>query len=128
MINQLNIISLIEALAAESPVIEVVWLYGSRAKGNANEKSDYDLAIAYSKFNDKLASSGYYGDDLAYKWSQKTSVEISIIDINHIPVPLAFSVISEGKVIFCRNDLRLHSEESRIWSMWEAYRYEYARK
>ena len=128
MINQQKIISLIETLAAESLVIEVVWLYGSRAKGNANEKSDYDLAIAYSKFNDKSVSSEYYSDDLAYKWSQKTSADISVININHVPVPLAYSVVNEGIVIFCRNDLRLHSEESRIWSMWEAYRYEYARK
>ncbi len=28
----------------------------------------------------------------------------------------------------CRSHLRLQSEESRIWSMWESYKYEYARK
>ncbi|MCK5662952.1 MAG: nucleotidyltransferase domain-containing protein [Thiotrichaceae bacterium] len=128
MIEQQDVIGLIEELASESSDIEVVWLYGSRAKGNANESSDYDLAVAYSDVNEKSSSNDYYTDDLAFKWSNKTSVAVSIIDINHIPVPLAISVISDGKVIFCRNDLRLHSEESRVWSMWEAYRYEYARK
>ena len=128
MISQQKVISVIETLAAESPVIELVWLYGSRAKGNADENSDYDLAVAYSPANEVSYNFGYRSDDLAFKWSQITGVNVSVIDINHVPIPLAYSVINEDKVIFCKNDLRLYSEESRIWSMWEAYRYEYARK
>ncbi len=128
MINQQDIINLLEKLAEKNPDIEVVWLYGSRAKGNADEQSDYDLAIAYSQLKDKSASNDYYSDDLAYKWTKETAADVSVIDINHISTPLAFSVINEGNVIFCKNNLRLHSEESRIWSMWEAYKYEYARK
>ena len=84
--------------------------------------------MAYSVVNKIPDNNGYRSDDLAFKWSQKTSADISLININQVPVPLAYTVVNEGKVIFCRNDLRLHSEESRIWSMWEAYRYEYARK
>lgn len=119
------IIKLINQKAEESNIIDVVWLYGSHAKGNADENSDYDLAIA---FNQTGSAKDYYCDELAYQWSKTTKVDVSVIDINKVPVPLAYSVISDGKVIFCRNELRLHSEQSRIWSMWEAYRYEYARK
>ncbi len=70
----------------------------------------------------------YFSDELAFKWSQNLSVKISVIDINQAPIPLAYSVINDGKVILCRNYLRLHSDEARIWSMWESYKYEYAIK
>jgi predicted nucleotidyltransferase len=102
-------------------------LYGSRAKDTADENSDYDLAIAYSQIDGEHTGKEYHTDELAYQWSKNTHVDISVIDINQVPVPLAYTVISDGKVIVCKNDFRLHSEESRIWSMWEAYSYEHAK-
>jgi predicted nucleotidyltransferase len=39
-LHQLN------ALAASHPEVAVLWLYGSQAKGNASEHSDWDLAVA----------------------------------------------------------------------------------
>jgi uncharacterized protein len=128
MTKQQNIFNLLRKKATEDSNIEVLWLYGSRAKGNADDNSDYDLAIAYSQANEIKIDKDYFSDELAFKWSQDLGIEISVIDINQSPIPLAYSVILEGKIILCRNYLRLHSEESRIWSMWEAYKYEYARK
>ena len=34
-------------LAKKHPDIEVLWLYGSRARNTATETSDYDLAVAF---------------------------------------------------------------------------------
>ena len=34
-------------LAAGDPEVQVLWLYGSRAKGHATEHSDWDLAVAF---------------------------------------------------------------------------------
>lgn len=39
--NRLNFISKLKAL----PFVEVIYLFGSRARGNARERSDIDLAI-----------------------------------------------------------------------------------
>ena len=129
MKEQESIVERINRLAQEDPSIEVVWLYGSRAKGTANESSDYDLAVAFTRPGE--AGSGadvsYPCDELAYQWSIKTDAKISIVDINHAPAALAYTIISDGKVIFCNNNFRLHAEESRIWSLWEAARYEYAK-
>ena len=36
-----------------------------------------------------------------------------------IPIYLAFSVISEGKVLYSNNDYRMYKEEDRIMSMYE---------
>ena len=129
MKEQESILERINRLAQEDPAIEVVWLYGSRAKGTANESSDYDLAVAFTRPGeaDHETVVSYPCDELAYQWSKKTDEKISIVDINHAPAALAYTIISDGKVVICNNDLRLHAEESRIWSLWEAARYEYAK-
>jgi predicted nucleotidyltransferase len=54
--NMHNFIPSIKQLAGQNPDILIVWLYGSRAKGNAHQYSDYDLAVAFKSFikNDPL--------------------------------------------------------------------------
>ncbi|MDV7400847.1 hypothetical protein RZS08_56040, partial [Arthrospira platensis SPKY1] len=50
--------------------------------------------------------------------------KISVADINHVPLPLAMSIITTGKALLIKNSLRLAREENRITSMWEIdYRY-----
>ncbi len=129
MKEQESIVERINRLAQKDPAIEVVWLYGSRAKGTANESSDYDLAVAFAGLGeaDRGTIVSYPCDEIAYQWSKKTDAKISIVDINHAPAALAYTIISGGKVIFCNNDFRLHAEELRIWSLWEAARHEYAK-
>ena len=92
MKEQESIVEQINRLAQEDPVIEVVWLYGSRAKGTANESSDYDLAVAFTRPGeaDRGADVSYPCDELAYQWSKKTDAKISIVDINHAPAALAY--------------------------------------
>ncbi|WP_421856425.1 type VII toxin-antitoxin system MntA family adenylyltransferase antitoxin [Marinomonas sp.] len=123
--NQLATIIRLQQLADGNDGTEVMWLYGSRVKGTATNRSDYDLAIALR--NTHNCQQSYYLDELAYQWSLDTQQKITIIDINHIPTPLAYNVISEGDVIICKNSFRLHVEQARIWSLWEAYKYEYTK-
>ena len=127
MKNQQQIINKIIELAKADSSIAVVWLYGSRAKRTASETSDFDLAIAFN--HDLLSSKAddFYSQDLACDWSSKLNVDISIIDINKVPTPLAYNVINEGIVIQSNNDYRRLSEERRVWSLWEEYKYEYQR-
>jgi predicted nucleotidyltransferase len=105
-------------LALRTPNIEVLWLYGSQAKGNAEEGSDWDLAVAL-KGRDELADD--YCDALAHEWSNAIVQKLSLVDINAIPTPLALNIIQDGVVLYSNSDLRQHSEEQRIWSLWEEY-------
>lgn len=102
--------------------LEVLWLYGSRAKGTEQVNSDYDLAVALTA--DHIGDYIWL-DDLAYRLRQLTGVEISIVDINKAPVPLTVNIINDGKVLFCRDNLRMHREMQRAWSMWEHFKYQY---
>jgi uncharacterized protein len=110
-------------MAEANTLIDVVWLYGSQVKGNADENSDYDVAIAFDQKG--VAKWAYYADDLAEQWTRKTQEQVSIVDINQAPTPLAYSIINDGKVLYCRDPLRLHTEQMRVWSLWEAFRHEH---
>lgn len=113
-------------LAAETDIIEVVWLYGSRARGDAGSASDYDLAIALA--GPLLNEERWQAlEAFEQKAEQALGAPVSCVDINRAPVPLAANVIHEGRVLFCGSDLRLRAEEQRVWSLWEAYKVEHER-
>ena len=62
----------LQTLASKTPSLQVLWLYGSRAKGNAESNSDYDLAAAFSN---RETLPDYYSDQLASDWAQKNRTE-----------------------------------------------------
>lgn len=114
----------IAEMAARNNDIDVVWLYGSRATNQHTENSDIDLAVAF-----RSPLGGYEGrlraEELAMGWRENGALDLSVVDIALAPAPLAISIISDGQILLCKNDLRLHKEEQKVWSKWEAYKYAY---
>lgn len=116
------ILDAIIARAQADPRIDVLWLYGSRAKGSAEPHSDYDLAVAFKSFPDDAWEKRLQPARLAFEWSDALGLEggkLSVVDINHIPLPLAYAIVQSGRVLQASNRLRLAREENRITSMWE---------
>lgn len=108
--------------AQDDPRIDVLWLYGSRAKGTAQPDSDCDLAVAFNQFPRDAWQQRLQPEQLAMDWADKLAVAdntLSVVDINHIPVPLAYSIVTTGQVLLAKNRLRQIREENRISSMWE---------
>lgn len=98
------------------------------ARGDAAPNSDYDLAVAlHADVANTLEARAQLLDDLAFGMSTVTELPVSCVDINRIPVPLAANIIEQGRVLFCRSDVRLRAEQQRVWSLWEAYKYEHER-
>lgn len=122
-----NVIKELCYLVDGSPQLVVMWLYGSRARGDHHSESDYDLAVAFESSPDSSVELSLRPHNLASDWSYALSVDISVVDINIAPIPLAYSVVSEGVVVVCKSSLRLRREEQRVWSMWEEYEYEHNR-
>ena len=126
----LDKIMLLPELAKQSSIIDVLWLYGSYANDTANDRSDIDLAVAYGEMLPDKMERYLRPEQTAMVWREKLQLgdeQLSVVDINQAPVPLAYNIISQSKVIFCRSDLRLRSEEQRVWSLWEHYEYEHQR-
>jgi predicted nucleotidyltransferase len=112
----------LRSLAKREPVVAVLWLYGSQAKGTAQSNSDYDLAVAFRSFPDDAWECRLQPELLAQRWAEQLDLpedKISVVDINHIPIQLAFSIMQTGNVLQVNDFLRLAREENRISSMWE---------
>jgi predicted nucleotidyltransferase len=117
-----NILEKLIDLAKSDARIDVLWLYGSQAKGTANEQSDYDLAVAFNSFPEDASDKRLQPELLAFEWIDALGWpenRLSVADINHIPIPLALSIVTIGKVLYVKNAYRLAREENRITSMWE---------
>lgn len=109
-------------LARKNEDIAILWLYGSRADGTFHENSDYDLAIAFNTFLNNSAENALRPEMLALEWQswlQREEKMLSIVDINRIPIALAFEIIQYDNVLFCCDEVRLWREENRIYSRME---------
>jgi predicted nucleotidyltransferase len=115
----LNKITLNASLADD---IEVIWLYGSQAKGTAHSQSDIDLAIAFKNFNLSELDKKLRPQELSLILSEQLNLpdgKLSIIDINTVPVYLALNVVEYGRVIYSKNSSREFKETQRIYSQYE---------
>ncbi len=120
--KQKDILSAIQSFSSQNPDIEVVWLYGSRAQGNAHSESDYDIAIAFKNF--QLSDFDKYTrpNELALEWSEQLNLDsdkLSIVDINRVPVYLAYNIVDDGTILFQQASSRAFHEADRIYSMYE---------
>ena len=114
-----KILENIKQLASQNKDIEIIWLYGSRARGNAHQNSDYDLAVAFSHPLKDPIECRLRPELLALKWKKQLSIDLSIIDINQVPLPLAYTVVYDNYTLYSNNDFRRLTQEQRIMSKWE---------
>jgi predicted nucleotidyltransferase len=117
-----TILTNIALIASQIDDIEVMWLYGSQAKGTAHSESDIDLAIAFKNFNLSELDRKLRPQELSLICSQQLNLpdgKLSIIDINNVPVYLAFNVIEYGKVVCSKNSPRKFKEVQRIYSQYK---------
>lgn len=113
----------LQSLAASQPEVAALWLYGSQAKGNATEQSDWDLAVAFDPVKtDNVLDNRLRAELLAMDWQRALGLpegKLSVVDINLAPIPLAFGIIDANKVLYSRDEGRRMQEEARIMSSME---------
>lgn len=122
MRDEKDIFECCSVFAEQDKRIDVLWLYGSRAKGTAQANSDYDFAVAFNCFPEDAWDRRLQSEMLALDWSDRLDLPegyLSVADINLVPLPLALNVVQTGRVLVVKNTLRLAREENRILSMWE---------
>ncbi|MBI2388266.1 MAG: nucleotidyltransferase domain-containing protein [Deltaproteobacteria bacterium] len=92
----------VDALTAAPELVgralHAVWLFGSRARGAAHEGSDVDLAVLCSPVlgNDRFA--------LADRVASAAGVEVDVIDLATANAPLAWEVVTTGRILLERDD------------------------
>jgi len=124
-----QIIPQVIQLAKEHNNIELLWLYGSYAKGTAHNKSDLDLAVVFKTWEKDVIERRLRSELLAIEWQKILNLgegELSILDLNIASIPIAMSVLKTGKLLLSKNLPRQLQEQQRIMSKWEIdYLYHY---
>ncbi|NQY63792.1 MAG: nucleotidyltransferase domain-containing protein [Alteromonadaceae bacterium] len=106
-------------LANKHTDVEVLWLYGSRARNIATETSDYDLAVAFKTYIEDPLERRLRPELLALEWHKALGIKLSILDINQATIQLAYTVVQDNTYLYSGNDYRRLVEEQRIMSKWE---------
>jgi len=119
-------------LAKQNDDIDILWLYGSYAKGTAHEQSDIDLAVVFKSWQDDALERRLKSELLAIEWQKQLQLnegELSVLDMGVASIPLAMSVLTTGKLLLSKNASRQLQEQQRIMSKWEIdYLYHYQNK
>nr|ALK44204.1 hypothetical protein [Colwellia sp. C1] len=119
-------------LAKQNDDIDILWLYGSYAKGTAHEQSDIDLAVVFKSWQDDALERRLKSELLAIEWQKQLQLnegELSVLDMAVASIPLAMSVLTTGKLLLSKNASRQLQEQQRIMSKWEIdYLYHYQNK
>ncbi len=119
MTEQQDILSKISLLAKEQSDIDVVWLYGSRARNTSTNNSDYDLAIAFKTYPEDPVQRRLRPELLALEWNKVLKVELSIVDFCEAGIQLAYAIVSDNTPIYTGNNFRRMTEEQKVMSKWE---------
>lgn len=83
--------------------IKFLYLFGSYAKGLAQNMSDLDLAILFSKnFEPTKLFENTVNFEQALK--KRFPFKFDIVTLNNAPALLKFEVISNGKVLYSENE------------------------
>lgn len=102
-------------ILASRPEILFAFLFGSFARGRANNLSDVDVALYVDQ--DRMPPSGPYGytSDLIVELRRQLKREVDVIILNEAPLILRFHVLQEGKLLFCREPaVRIHFHEKTV--------------
>ena len=117
--NQEIIINQLVTLSEQNNDVEIVWLYGSRARNSASASSDYDLAIAFKTYIEDPLERRLRPELIALKWQKIIGRKLSVVDIEQASLPLAYTVIEDNCLLYSCNDYKRMTKEQIIMSKWE---------
>ena len=91
-------------LAGRSEPLVAVYLFGSRARGTATDRSDVDVAVLYAE----APASGLegLGLDLEADLERALGLPVQIVVLNTAPVDLVHRVLRDGHLLLDRDRSR----------------------
>lgn len=83
--------------------VKLMYLFGSQAKGNAVQQSDFDIAVLFKETP---------SDPLAIRESMNLSSELSkffpnkidVVSLHYTPLLLKYEVVAHGQILYCEEE------------------------
>lgn len=112
----------IKEILKNNPLVEFAYLFGSRAKGLAGEKSDWDIAIYFRKAPDKLpAWTTFY---LEAEITREIGAETQIVALNNLDSPVfMFQIVNDGVLLIENNTKKRLLYETRVLGKYYDWQY-----
>lgn len=124
-----NAIKQIIQIAEKSSDIDALYLYGSHAKGEANEASDIDLAVIFADQKENPLQRRLRPEMLALDWINTLALaedKLSVLDMESSNIPLTMSVLQTGRLLLNKDTNHEMMVSGKIMSQWELdYQYHY---
>lgn len=105
-----------------NPLVEFAYLFGSRAKGAADEKSDWDMAIYFKNDPKKLPRWTIFY--LEAELADKVKEEVQITCLNNLYSPVfLFQIINTGLILIENNPEKRILFETHVLKKYHDWRY-----
>jgi predicted nucleotidyltransferase len=105
-----NYEDIVATIIAALPDTEVIYLFGSRARAEANPRSDVDLAILTPQRIDPVARF-----DLQERIAARLNRDVDLVDLNAASTVMRVRVLEDGRVLYERDpSIREHFEATAL--------------
>lgn len=112
----------IKRVLKNNPFVEFAYLFGSQAKGAADYRSDWDIAVYFNRDTKKLPAWTVFS--LEAETSRELSKEAQIITLNGLDSPvLIFQIIKDGMLLVDNNPEKRIIFEAQMLSKYHDWQY-----
>lgn len=112
---------LVARIRSTLPTVCGVWLFGSRARGQARAESDFDLAVLGEETFDSVALF-----DLALLLGIDARQDVDLVDLRVAPVVLKKEIVAGGVLVACFDAATCEEYAARAMELYVAFRDELA--
>lgn len=110
-----------EMLDNQSSVV-FAYLFGSRVKGYANEKSDWDIAVYFLEPTENLGMWPAFELEAKLSRAIASTVQITMLNSPLLPV-FGFKIVSEGILLTDKNEYLRIDFESKVLRCYYDWQY-----
>lgn len=97
---KINYDKVTEIILSHHPRTQVIYLFGSFAVGQENEKSDVDLAVLLPHEESKKIP-GFAMSDVLFELSSLLKRDVDLLNLRKVSTVFQVQIIDKGKLIFC---------------------------
>jgi predicted nucleotidyltransferase len=112
----------IARILKNKPSIDFAYLFGSRAKGTADKRSDWDIAVYFKKYPHSLEKwTVFY---LEAEIAKDIGEEVQVTVLNKLDSPVfLFQIINEGVLLADNNSERRILFEAHVLKIYHDWNY-----